>query len=94
MVSKLNNKIVIQDDDKLDLFILKNINDADRFMQFLEEKIPNKNKTYMLVRDVSTSQRKYLYEELEKKGYSRKLLYSHVITRTRGVKTHSQKSQS
>lgn len=95
MISKLNNKIIVQDDSKLDLFALKNVDDCDRFINFLEESLlRKKKKNYMLVRDVSRAQRSYLYDELVKLGYHKPMLYKGHITRTRGTKTHSPKSQS
>jgi hypothetical protein len=85
MISKLNNKIIVQDDDKWDLFVLKNIEDTDRFLNFLESKLIKQNKkNYMLVRDVSTAQRSYLYKELVDRGYFLRMLYRYDVTRTRG----------
>jgi tricorn protease-like protein len=37
LVSKLNNKIVVQNDDKFNLFTLKNDNDSSRFIDKLSE---------------------------------------------------------
>ena len=65
MVSSLNNKIIVQHDDDYKLFTLKTNSDAQRlidslFNYFME----NKRTDSIFVKDVSTVQRKYLYNIL------------------------------
>lgn len=75
LVSKLNNKIVLQEDDTFKLFTLKNIYDCDRFMDSLSEiLLKEKRSNVLLVKDYSTYQRKYLYELLVEKGFSKTYL--------------------
>jgi hypothetical protein len=75
LISKLNNKIVIQQEEKVKLFTLKNVDDADRFIDVLSQYfIKNKKMDCLLVKDHSTSQRKYLYEFLSDKGYPKNYL--------------------
>jgi len=76
VVSKLNNKIIIQDDDKYNLFSLKSIYDAERFLINMEKYMMDNNKTNcLIVKDSSSPQKKYLYEVLSKLGYSKDMLY-------------------
>ena len=70
LLSKLNNKIVFQIDDHFELFTLKNEKDSLRFLDSLEEFcIRNKMKDFLLVKDISTEQRKYLYKILVDAGF-------------------------
>lgn len=81
LISKLNNKIVIQNDDKINLFTLKNKLESERFMDILTEHFINKKRTDCLfVKDYSTTQRKYLYDMLVNKGYSKTYLQRHSTT--------------
>jgi hypothetical protein len=76
LVSKLNNKIIIQDDDKFSLYSLKSIYDADRFLNSLQSYMMNNNKkNCLIVKDTSIEQKKYLYEVLGNLGYNKKMLY-------------------
>lgn len=78
MISKLNNKIIVQVDDVFNLFTLKNQYDSDRFMDSLNELfIKEKRTDCLLVKDVSTPQRKYLYEILVGLGFNKKYLLRH-----------------
>lgn len=78
MISKLNNKFIIQFDDTYELFSLKNEEDSDRFLNLLQL-TPIFKKT-LIVKDISTPQRKYLYNILEDKGFSKKFLYTNYTT--------------
>lgn len=81
MVSSLNNKIVVQNDDKVNLFTLKTISDASRFIDFLFGYfLSQKRNETLFVKDVSTAQRKYLYKLLEEKGFSKSYLQRHSTT--------------
>ena len=75
MISKLNNKIIIQNEDKYDLFTLKNVYDSSRFIDRISEHFLNIGKTdCIIVKDVSTIQRKYLYEIMVEKGFPKRYL--------------------
>lgn len=81
MVSSLNNKIVVQNDDRVNLFTLKTISDASRFIDFLFGYfLSQKRNETLFVKDVSTAQRKYLYKLLEEKGFSKSYLQRHSTT--------------
>ena len=81
MVSKLNNKIIVQEDENFKLFTLKNIYDSDRFIDSLSEVLMKENKgNVLLVKDVSTAQRKYLYNILVEKGFPKPYLFRHSTT--------------
>jgi hypothetical protein len=81
MVSKLNNKIVVQKDDVYNLFTLKSDSDAGRFMDELFEFFLSENRTdTIFVKDYSTTQRKYLYKILEDKGFPKSYLFRHSTT--------------
>ena len=76
LVSKLNNKIIIQDEDIYNLFSLKSTYDADRFLINLEKHmITNSKSNCLIVRDSSREQKKYLYEILTNLGYNKSMLY-------------------
>lgn len=78
MISQINNKFVIQDDDNYHLFSLKNESDCDRLLDILMDK--NEKKNLIIVKDFSTPQRKYLYEQLENKGFNKDFLYRKSTT--------------
>jgi len=81
LVSKLNNKIIIQDDDKFNLFSCKSIYDADRFLIELESHMINSGKrNCMIVKDTDKAQKKYLYEVLSNEGFDKKMLYRSSTT--------------
>lgn len=81
LISKLNNKIVVQNDDVINLFTFKNLEDADRFLESFEKYYTLKNKKdCMFVKDYSFPQRKYLYDLLVNYGFSRTYLRRHLTT--------------
>lgn len=81
MISSLNNKIVVQNDDKLNLFTLKTVSDSSNFIDSLSKYFLSENRNdCIFVKDVSTAQRKYLYELLVEKGYSKSYLQRHSTT--------------
>ena len=74
----LNLKLFIQKDDELIVFGNKNLNDTERLFELLKTDLTNKKKgNYIYVKDISTHQRKQLYNLLESKGFSRKDLFKH-----------------
>jgi len=81
MVSKLNNKVVVQNDDDYKLFTFKNIDDSSRFLDNLSENFMSSKRTdCMFVKDSSTHQRKYLYQILSEKGFPKSYLIRHSTT--------------
>lgn len=75
LVSKLNNKIVIQNDDDFNLFTLKTIFDADKFIDSISNHFRDIGRSdCMFVKDTSTTQRKDLYEILIKSGFPKRYL--------------------
>jgi hypothetical protein len=81
LVSKLNNKIVVQNDDKFNLFTLKNSEDAFRFLNCLTVFFQKNNKRdCLVVNDTSTTHRKYLYKILVENGFPKNYLFRHSTT--------------
>jgi len=81
LISKLNNKIVVQNDDKFNLFTLKNDYDSSRFIDTLSELfIEQKRFDCMFVKDYSNAQRKYLYNLLIENGFSKSYLQRQTTT--------------
>ena len=82
MLSKLNNKVVVQDDDNYSLFSLKTEDECERFLRIVESKVEKKN--FIIVRDFTSPQRKYLYDLLVEKGFDIDFLYRTSTTHPRG----------
>ena len=81
MVSKLNNKIILQNDDVIKLFTFKNEEDSSRFIDNLSKVfISQKKIDCMFVKDSSTSQRKYLYNILVNYGFPKSYLFRQSTT--------------
>lgn len=81
MVSKLNNKIIVQNDDVIKLFTFKNEEDSFRFIDNLSKVfISQKKIDCMFVKDSSTSQRKYLYNILVNYGFPKSYLFRQSTT--------------
>lgn len=81
MVSKLNNKIIVQNEDTINLFVLKTDDDASRFIKSLTERFVRlKRGDCMFVNDSSAPQKKYLYTLLEEKGFKKDFLYRKETT--------------
>jgi len=81
MVSKLNNKIIVQNEEDINLFVLKSDNDALRFIESLTERfVKLKRGDCMFVNDSSAPQKKYLYTLLEEKGFNKDFLYRKETT--------------
>ena len=81
MISVLNNKIVLQEDEKIHLFTLKSESESSRFVDSLSSyffKI--KRGDCLFVKDYSTAQRKSLYSLLENSGIEKKILYRKFTT--------------
>ena len=72
----LNNKICIQEDDRIYVFSLKDTFESYRFLEVLQNYfIQNKRSDGIFVKDVSNAQRKWLYQILKDKGFDIKRLY-------------------
>ena len=81
LVSKLNNKIVVQNDDTINMFVLKSNSDAERFIESLTDRfVKLKRGDCMFVKDTTSQQKKYLYDLLQSKGYDKKFLYRKETT--------------
>jgi len=81
LVSKLNNKVIIQNDDNFFLFSLKSENESKRFLKILETYLLSNNRMdCIIVSDDSNRQKKYLYELLNSKGISKSILYKKSTT--------------
>jgi hypothetical protein len=81
LVSKLNNKIVVQNEDEVNMFTMKNESDAQRLIENLTQRfVKLKRGDCMFVLDVSSPQRKYLYKLLTEKGYDVNYLYRKETT--------------
>ena len=81
MISSLNNKIIIQKDEVINLFSLKNESESSRFIDSLSSyffKI--KRGDCLFIKDTSSAQKKYLYNLLESNGIDKKLLYRKFTT--------------
>ena len=78
MISKLNNKIVLQNEEKINLFTFKSEEDTLRFTDVLSNLFVKTNrKDCMIVNDYSTIQRKSLYDILVNNGFSREYLQTY-----------------
>lgn len=81
MISTLNNKIVVQEDEKIHLFTLKSDIESSRFVDCLSSHFfKTKRGDSMFVKDSSTPQKKYLYNLLESSGIDKKILYRRFTT--------------
>jgi hypothetical protein len=81
LISKLNNKIVVQNDDMFNLFTLKNEDDSSRFIDSISKHfLDQKKMDCIFVKDYSTTQRKYLYNLLTEEGFSKQYLQRQSTT--------------
>ena len=81
MISKLNNKIVLQNEDKIKLFTFKTCDDSERFIDSLVTKFNSEGKKdCIFVKDYSTIHRKYLYKILTDSGFPIEYLQRYSTT--------------
>ena len=74
----LNNKLFVQVEDDIKLYGNRNLDDSDRLFELIKEDLINKKKgNFIFVKDISTYQRKALYNLLESKGFKRNELFRH-----------------
>lgn len=84
LISSLNNKIIVQSDDKFNLFSLKTNLESHRLIDCLSTHLRSIGKTnFIFVKDFDSSQRAYLYSVLESNGYDKKMLYRVSTTHPR-----------
>lgn len=77
----INNKLILQSDEKTFLFSLKNQEESHRLLSVIEKFFrDNSRSDSMFVRDVSSTQRKYLYSQLANQGFDKKKLYRQSTT--------------
>jgi hypothetical protein len=76
MISGLNNKVIIQEENNINIFILKNTKECERFLDIISEFFFKKRRIdCIVVKDSSMAQRKYLYDLLVSKGFDKQFLY-------------------
>lgn len=81
LLSKINNKIVFQEDDQTNLFSFKSEVESERFLKSLSSYLIELNRfDIIIVMDTSKDQKKYLYDLLEKKGFDKSVLYRRFTT--------------
>ena len=74
----LNNKLIVQENDKYFLFSLKTTQDSQRFLDCIKKHLYKYGRSdCLLIPDTSTVQRKELYRLLEIQGFNKKMLYKH-----------------
>lgn len=74
----LNKNIFVQIENDIKLFGNKNISDSERLFELVKSDIlKQKRGNFLFVKDITTHQRKLLYEMLESKGYKRSELFRH-----------------
>ena len=72
----LHNKLCIQINEDVSIFSLKDINESNRLLDILQEYFINNNRMdAIFVSDISSAQRKWIYNLLEDKGFDKKRLY-------------------
>jgi hypothetical protein len=72
----LNNKLCVQIDEDVFVFSLKNSEESKRLLYVLEENFISEGRgDSLFIRDVSTAQRKWIYNILESKGFDKRKLY-------------------
>lgn len=81
MLSKLNNKVLIQNDDNYSILTFKNSKDSERFLEVISNYLYNeKRMDCIVIYDTSIMQRKYLYEILVEKGFPKSYLFRQRTT--------------
>lgn len=74
----LNKNVFVQIENDIRLFGNKNIADSERLFELIKSDLLKKKRgNFLFVKDITTHQRKLLYEMLESKGYKRTELFRH-----------------
>ena len=77
----MNNKIVVQNDNKTNLFSLKTETESQRFIDDVSRKFLELGRLdTIFVGESSKEQKKYLYDLLSNMGFDKKLLYRRSTT--------------
>jgi len=81
MISKINNKIILQIDEIYKMFTMKDCDDANRFIDSLEKEfIRIGKKDCIMIKDYSFPQKKYLYDILIEQGFPKSYLQRYSTT--------------
>lgn len=81
LVFILNNKLFVQEDNNFKMFTFKTEKETLRFLDSLSKfLIENEKTNCILINDVSSFQKKYLYDLLESNGFDKSLLYRKFTT--------------
>lgn len=81
LLSKLNNKLVVQRDSEVNLFSLKSEEDSDRFINEISQYMMKENRIdTIIVKDSTSVQKKYLYDLLNENGFPKSILYRRFTT--------------
>lgn len=74
----LNNKLFVQIENDVTVYGNKNLHDTNRLFELVKDDInKKKRRNFLFVKDVTTYQRKMLYDFLITKGFSRRELFRH-----------------
>jgi len=81
LLSNLNNKLIIQNEDEISLFSTKNENESLRLLDCLSlHFFKIKRGDCLFVKTISSAQKKYLINLLSEKGFDKKMLYRKYTT--------------
>lgn len=81
LLSRLNNKVVVQNDDQVRLFSLKDEEESKRFLENLNSYLIDSGRIdSIIVTETSKSQKKYLYDLLSDMGIDKQMLYRRSTT--------------
>jgi hypothetical protein len=81
LISSLNNKIIVQNDNLINLFSLKNEMDSKRFLDCLSDHFQKEGRIdTIIVSESSKEQKKYLYDLLNSSGIDKQKLYRRSTT--------------
>lgn len=81
LISRLNNKVVVQNDSDVKLFSLKDENESRRFLENLNDHLIDTGRgDSIIVIETSKPQKKYLYEVLSEMGINKQSLYRRSTT--------------
>jgi hypothetical protein len=84
LISSINNKIIIQNDDTYNIFSLKAETEAIRFIDCLSQHFSkNKRTDCIFVKNQSVPEKKYMLDLLSEKGFDRKKMYRKSTTYSR-----------
>ena len=81
LISRLNNKVVVQNDNDVKLFSLKDEDESRRFLESLNDYLIELGRgDSIIVIETSKPQKKYLYDILSEMGISKQSLYRRSTT--------------